>query len=133
MSTAVDLATLDAARTAAATAYAAQAEVLRDLRECPGGGTGAAFDAAKQSLRDLRRDLDVAKKAYDDAAAADVPESDFNREDTEGLLKRRFFITPSFEIYGGVAGLYDYGPPGKSALWIFAFLPSAMTKNNLAL
>ncbi len=22
------------------------------------------------------------------------------------------FYTPSFEIYGGVAGLYDYGPPG---------------------
>jgi glycyl-tRNA synthetase len=24
--------------------------------------------------------------------------------------KRRFFFTPSFEIYNGVAGLYDYGP-----------------------
>lgn len=28
------------------------------------------------------------------------------------LLRRRMFYTPSFEIYGGVAGLFDYGPPG---------------------
>ena len=30
----------------------------------------------------------------------------------ESMLRRRMFYTPSFEIYGGVAGLYDYGPPG---------------------
>ena len=30
----------------------------------------------------------------------------------EDLCKRRFFFTPSFSIYGGVAGLYDLGPPG---------------------
>lgn len=38
--------------------------------------------------------------------------SEFSREVLEGLLKRRFFFAPSFEIYGGVSGLYDYGPPG---------------------
>ena len=27
-------------------------------------------------------------------------------------MRRRLFYTPSFEIYGGVSGLYDYGPPG---------------------
>lgn len=32
----------------------------------------------------------------------------------EDLLKRRFFVRPSFEIYEGVSGLYDYGPPGCS-------------------
>lgn len=30
----------------------------------------------------------------------------------EELLKKRFFFAPAFSIYGGVAGLYDYGPPG---------------------
>lgn len=30
------------------------------------------------------------------------------------ILRRRLFYTPSFEIYGGVGGLYDYGPPGCS-------------------
>lgn len=37
---------------------------------------------------------------------------EFSRETLEGVLKRRFFFAPSFEIYGGVSGLYDYGPPG---------------------
>lgn len=32
----------------------------------------------------------------------------------DGMLRRRMFYTPSFEIYGGVSGLYDYGPPGTS-------------------
>ncbi|CAI5757904.1 unnamed protein product [Candida verbasci] len=36
----------------------------------------------------------------------------FSRESLESLLKRRFFYAPSFEIYGGVAGLFDFGPPG---------------------
>jgi len=34
------------------------------------------------------------------------------RADLEDLLKRRFYIMQSFGIYGGKAGLYDYGPPG---------------------
>lgn len=28
------------------------------------------------------------------------------------MISRRFFYAPSFSIYGGVAGLYDYGPTG---------------------
>ncbi len=30
----------------------------------------------------------------------------------DDLLKRRFILAPSFDIYGGVAGLYDFGPVG---------------------
>ncbi|CDW87462.1 glycine--trna ligase [Stylonychia lemnae] len=37
----------------------------------------------------------------------------YNRVKCEDLLKRKFFYVPSFEIYGGVAGLYDYGPLGS--------------------
>ena len=36
----------------------------------------------------------------------------FDRTQMESLMRRRLFYTPSFEIYGGVSGLYDYGPPG---------------------
>ena len=36
------------------------------------------------------------------------------RKECEDLLKRKFFFTQSFEIYGGVAGLYDYGPLGSA-------------------
>ncbi|KAJ5610118.1 glycine--tRNA ligase [Penicillium lagena] len=34
----------------------------------------------------------------------------------DSMLRRRMFYTPSFEIYGGVSGLYDYGPPGCALL-----------------
>lgn len=36
----------------------------------------------------------------------------FDRTQMESLMRRRLFYTPSFEVYGGVSGLYDYGPPG---------------------
>ncbi|KAI0014096.1 hypothetical protein F4779DRAFT_624834 [Xylariaceae sp. FL0662B] len=32
----------------------------------------------------------------------------------DAMLRRRMFFYPSFEIYGGVKGLYDYGPPGTA-------------------
>ncbi|KAG0148981.1 hypothetical protein CROQUDRAFT_89555 [Cronartium quercuum f. sp. fusiforme G11] len=38
----------------------------------------------------------------------------FDRTQIEGLLIKRFFYAPAFEHYGGVAGLYDYGPPGSA-------------------
>ena len=28
------------------------------------------------------------------------------------VLEKRLFYIPSFKIYNGVAGFYDYGPPG---------------------
>ncbi len=40
--------------------------------------------------------------------------SETNANDLMSLCKRRGFIWPSFEIYGGVAGMYDYGPLGCS-------------------
>lgn len=47
----------------------------------------------------------------------------FDQEQIEKILRRRFFIAPSAQIYGGVSGLYDLGPPAVSvktnmlALW----------------
>lgn len=35
-----------------------------------------------------------------------------DRSTLDSLCRRRLFYTPAFEIYGGVSGLYDYGPPG---------------------
>lgn len=39
-------------------------------------------------------------------------EESIDRLKMEDLLKRRFFYDQSFSIYGGVNGLYDYGPMG---------------------
>lgn len=36
----------------------------------------------------------------------------YDRPGLENVMKRRFFVVPAFEIYNGVAGLYDYGPTG---------------------
>ena len=43
---------------------------------------------------------------------SDKIENSVNAADLMSLCKRRGFIWPSFEIYGGVAGMYDYGPLG---------------------
>ncbi|KAJ1855419.1 Glycine--tRNA ligase 1, mitochondrial [Coemansia sp. RSA 486] len=37
-----------------------------------------------------------------------------DRQSLESLLTENFFYAPSFAIYGGVAGLYDYGPTGTA-------------------
>ncbi|KAK4058718.1 Glycine--tRNA ligase 1, mitochondrial [Microbotryomycetes sp. JL221] len=38
----------------------------------------------------------------------------FERSSLESLLIKRFFYCNAFEIYGGVKGLFDYGPPGSA-------------------
>jgi glycyl-tRNA synthetase len=48
------------------------------------------------------------------ATATTLKGQPLDRPTLDSLLRRRMFYTPSFEAYGGVAGLYDYGPPGCS-------------------
>ena len=36
----------------------------------------------------------------------------YHKVELDDLLKRKYYLLPSFQIYGGVAGLYDFGPPG---------------------
>ncbi|XP_039042339.1 glycine--tRNA ligase, mitochondrial 1-like [Hibiscus syriacus] len=43
---------------------------------------------------------------------SNVTNRDAFRQAVVNTLERRLFYVPSFKIYGGVAGLYDYGPPG---------------------
>lgn len=40
--------------------------------------------------------------------------NEINNNDLMSICKRRGFIWPSFELYGGVAGMYDYGPLGSN-------------------
>ncbi|GJN27774.1 hypothetical protein PR202_gb15824 [Eleusine coracana subsp. coracana] len=46
------------------------------------------------------------------ASAAPSMTREAFRAAVNNTLERRLFFVPSFKIYGGVAGLYDYGPPG---------------------
>ena len=45
----------------------------------------------------------------------------FDRSAMESLLTKRFFIAPSFEIYGGVAGLFLVGFSKYNNLFIRTF------------
>jgi len=48
------------------------------------------------------------------AAALDsqLAKPEFNRKSFDDLVLRKMFVVPSFEIHGGVKGLFDLGPPG---------------------
>ncbi|KAG8827643.1 Glycine--tRNA ligase 1, mitochondrial [Serendipita sp. 401] len=48
------------------------------------------------------------------ASAVNKTVHPFSKANLDDLLLKRFFYAPAFEIYGGVAGLYDYGPPGSA-------------------
>ncbi|XP_042003325.1 glycine--tRNA ligase, mitochondrial 1-like [Salvia splendens] len=55
-------------------------------------------------------------KPYSTVSSPQTPcsrtEREAFRQAVVNTLERRLFYIPSFKIYGGVAGLYDYGPPG---------------------
>ena len=58
-------------------------------------------------------ELKARKKALEDKELELTPkEETIDRIKMEDLLKRRFFYDQSFAIYGGVSGLYDFGPMG---------------------
>ncbi|CAI5471189.1 unnamed protein product, partial [Closterium sp. Yama58-4] len=80
----------------------------------------AEIDAAIEKLKHLKLDLESATKAFTAKSEAEGggkgKDASINREAfrqaVNNALERRLFIIPSFKIYGGVAGLFDYGPPG---------------------
>ncbi|XP_069119560.1 glycine--tRNA ligase-like [Argopecten irradians] len=52
------------------------------------------------------------KQALEAKELALSPKDDFDRARLEDLLIQKFFFDQSFSIYGGVNGLYDFGPMG---------------------
>ena len=63
----------------------------------------SAVDALKK-LKIEAETLRQRKEALD-------PTAQFNRKSFDELILRKMFIVPSFEIHGGVKGLFDLGPP----------------------
>ena len=70
----------------------------------------SAFHTTPIALR-VQVLLPQANMAHDATTKTGQP---LDRQILDSLLRRRLFYTPSFEIYGGERGLYDYGPPGCS-------------------
>lgn len=74
--------------------------------------------ASSQECKDAVLELESLRKALKEILAEhgdgdshlEVPD----KEKLNNLLSRRMFVLPSFSIYNGVAGLYDFGPPACS-------------------
>jgi glycyl-tRNA synthetase len=54
-------------------------------------------------------------------------EDSFNRKSFDDLILRKMFVVPSFEIHGGVKGLYDLGP-SSCALKVSVRLSEALER-----
>ena len=81
-----------------------------------GEKTKEELNEAIALLKKLKLELDGKRKIFDElvgggSAASSVNKEAFRRA-VGNALDRRMFITQSFSIYGGTAGLFDYGPPG---------------------
>lgn len=50
-------------------------------------------------------------EAAEKASKLQGNEPSFNRKAFDELVVRKMFVVPSFEIHGGVKGLFDLGPP----------------------
>ncbi len=73
------------------------------------------MDGAIAKLKQLKIDLDVEVKAAMAAGDEALQAKENFRTKMAGALEQRLFYMPSFKIYGGVAGFYDYGLPGCAA------------------
>ncbi|CAF1670028.1 unnamed protein product [Rotaria magnacalcarata] len=83
-----------------------QGDIVKQMKDCNVNKEDAEF---KQAINELK----IRKKKLEDQIAKAMPkEESIDRIKMEDLLKRRFFYDQSFSIYGGVNGLYDYGPMG---------------------
>ncbi|KAA0163546.1 hypothetical protein FNF27_07914 [Cafeteria roenbergensis] len=86
---------------------ATQGGLIRDMKAAGKNKDELAADVAK--LKDLKAALKAAMEAEGGEDKWDVP-----KEALDNTLTRRMFVVPSFELYNGVAGLYDFGPPGTA-------------------
>jgi len=68
-------------------------------------GSADAIAEAVDKLQGLK--LEAAAKT----AILQKDQVAFNRKAFDDLVLRKMFVVPSFEIHGGVKGLYDLGPP----------------------
>ncbi|XWS39405.1 hypothetical protein CRYUN_Cryun18bG0051700 [Craigia yunnanensis] len=74
------------------------------------------FDVAIAALNSLKLEESSIEKQLQAAVSGNDGDDALSREAFRqaavNTLERRLFYIPSFKIYRGVAGLYDYGPPG---------------------
>jgi glycyl-tRNA synthetase len=80
-----------------------QGSAVRQLKK-----DGASADAIDEAVKALQA-LKISQGDLSEKVQGDEP--GFNRKSFDELIIRKMFVVPSFEIHGGVKGLFDLGPP----------------------
>ncbi|KAI3780913.1 hypothetical protein L2E82_10906 [Cichorium intybus] len=92
----------------------ASGNAIRQLKSS--GASKSEIDDAVKALNALKLEKTSTetqlKASISGDANGSVMSRDAFRQALVNTLERRLFYIPSFKIYRGVAGLYDYGPPG---------------------
>ncbi|GAY56998.1 hypothetical protein CUMW_175990 [Citrus unshiu] len=92
----------------------AQGNAVRALKAAK--ASKSEIDAAIESLNRLKLEKSSVERELQSVVSGSGGGASVNREAFRqtvfNTLERRLFFIPSFKIYRGVAGLYDYGPPG---------------------
>lgn len=88
-----------------------QGATVRTLKK--EGGSAEAIAAGVQVLQELKKQASELTKQLE-ACCSSSGQQQFNRKTFDELTLRKMFIVPSFEIHGGVKGLFDLGPPACS-------------------
>ena len=89
------------------------------VRQLKKDGAGSEISAAVEKLQALK----IQAAELSAKLEADAPK--FNRKSFDELILRKMFVVPSFEIHGGVKGLFDLGPPAcslKVRYFLFVFV-----------
>ncbi|KAJ7970118.1 glycine--tRNA ligase, mitochondrial 1-like [Quillaja saponaria] len=91
-----------------------QGNAVRSLKAS--GASKPEIDSAIKALSGLKLEKDTIEKQLQAVISGGGGSSSISKEafrqSVANTLERRLFYIPSFKIYRGVAGLYDYGPPG---------------------
>ncbi|CAL0314607.1 unnamed protein product [Lupinus luteus] len=98
-------------------ALESQANAVRQLKSS--AAAKSEIDAAVEALNALKLEKSTIERELHALINADgngegSGNKEAFRQAVVNTLERRLFYIPSFKIYRGVAGLYDYGPPGCS-------------------
>ena len=84
-----------------------QGSAVRQLKK--DGASSDDIAAAVAELQKLKISVENARKIIE--ASNPNSTANFNKKTFDELILRKMFVVPSFEIHGGVKGLFDLGPP----------------------
>ena len=123
----IDLSALQDEIDALAAQITKQGAEVRTLKKTSASDADKIGEAVK-ILQKLKIEHGELVKKMDEASGAD--KNSFNRKVFDELVLRKMFVIPSFEIHGGVKGLFDLGPPACALKVCMSFCTSERRRWN---